>query len=225
MKIRTLENLQDTIDAEMAWRKRELTAIKANIQSSRNFAKNTALRAGITLLYAHWEGSVKNIAYYYLCYVSHLRLPYNRLKHNFLAISIKSDLSRFTSSSKLTVQTKIVSDIFSRYNQSSQIPHEGIIRTNSNLNASLFTEILCTLGLDIDAYSADFTLIDEVLLNMRNKIAHGEQLEELSLDEERYNQIHAIMFRLIDQFAVQVLNAASSKEYLLGEFTMESYGK
>ena len=55
MKIRTEDELQDVIDSEIAWRKKELSAVKANINTARNFAKNTALRAGITLLYAHWE--------------------------------------------------------------------------------------------------------------------------------------------------------------------------
>ncbi len=86
MKIKTLEKLQDTIDAEMGWRKRELTAIKYNIQEARKFAKDTALRAGVAMLYAHWEGAIKNIAYYYLSYVSGLKLPYSKLKPNFYAI-------------------------------------------------------------------------------------------------------------------------------------------
>lgn len=48
MKIRTEDELQDVIDSEIAWRKKELSAVKANINTARNFAKNTALRAGIT---------------------------------------------------------------------------------------------------------------------------------------------------------------------------------
>lgn len=39
MKIRTEEELQDAIDSELAWRKKELSAIKANVYSARNFAK------------------------------------------------------------------------------------------------------------------------------------------------------------------------------------------
>ena len=44
MKIRTEEEFQDYLDKETSWRKKELTAVKANIASSRKFAKNTALR-------------------------------------------------------------------------------------------------------------------------------------------------------------------------------------
>lgn len=214
MKIRTVENLQDAIDADMGWRKRELTAIKANIQAARNFAKDTALRSGIALLYAHWEGAIKNIAYHYLTYVSSLRLPYSELKLNFYAIALRSDVDRFTVTSKASLQTKVVSDVFANYGQTSKIPQEGIIRTNSNLSSQLFVEILHTIGLNIEIYENYFNLIDEVLLGMRNKIAHGERLESLSLDESRYNEIHNKIFFLIDQFAIQVSNAAITKQYL-----------
>ena len=95
MKIRTLNDLQDVIDAEMAWRKRELSAVRSNIVEARSFAKDTAIRAGIALLYAHWEGAIKNIATYYLEYVAMLGLPYGQLKPNFLAITLKNDLKSF----------------------------------------------------------------------------------------------------------------------------------
>lgn len=214
MRIRTVHELQDAIDSETGWRKRELIAIKANIQTSRKFAKSTALRSGITLLYAHWEGAIKNIAYYYLCYVSSLKLPYIKLKDNFLAISIKSDLLAFSSTSKASIQTQIVSSIFNKQNTTSQIPQEGIIKTDSNLNSAVFIEIAETIGVDISEYEMNFTLLDEVLLNMRNKIAHGERLESISLDEERYNEIHSKILNMIEQFAIQISNSASLENYL-----------
>ena len=214
MKIRTVEKLQDAIDADMGWRKRELTAIKANIKAARSFAKDTALRSGIALLYAHWEGAIKNIAYYYLTYVSSLKLPYNKLKMNFFAIALRTDIDHFVVSSKASRQTKIINDVFDKYSQVSHIPNEGVIRTNSNLNSQLFVEILHTLGLETYTYESYYNLIDEVLLTMRNKIAHGERLEDLSLDESRYNEIHDKIFYLIDHLSVQVSNAAIRKEYL-----------
>ena len=53
MKIRTVNELQDCIDSEMAWRKHELSAIRENVENARKFSKDTAVRAGIALLYAH----------------------------------------------------------------------------------------------------------------------------------------------------------------------------
>ena len=214
MKIRTLEELQDNIDSEMAWRKRELSAVKANIQSARKFAKETALRAGIALLYAHWEGAIKNIAYYYLIYVSDLRLPYNVIKTNFLAISIKSDLGIYESTGKASSNTRIVEALFAKHQMSSRIPKEGVIKTNSNLNSTTFVEIMAAIGLSCTDYEAHYKMIDDVLLNMRNKIAHGEKLEfVLSLDESRYVEIHDQIRGLMELFSTQVLNAAVTEDY------------
>ncbi len=214
MKIRTEEELQDAIDSELAWRKKELSAIKANVYSARNFAKNTALRSGIALLYAHWEGAIKKLAYFYLVYVSNLKIPYDRLKPNFLAISLKNDLKQFEETNKATLQTEIVNKILSRYNQNSRIPTENIISTNSNLNSTIFTEIMGVIGLPTDEYEGDYVLIDGVLLEMRNKIAHGEKLDLISLDEERFNEIYSKIFKLIERFSTQISNAVSLKLYL-----------
>lgn len=198
----------------MSWRKKELTALKSNIKTSRAFAKDTAIRCGVTLLYAHWEGAIKNIAYYYLVYVSYQKIPYNKLKNNFLAVTLKQQISTFEETNKTTLQTAIVNNMFEVWNKPSHIPTENIIKTNSNLNSSVFKEIMCTIGLKTDYYEQSYVMIDEVLLNMRNNIAHGEHLEGINLDEKRFDEVYNIIFDLITHFSNQVSNAASLEVYL-----------
>lgn len=214
MKIRCINDLQDAIDSEMAWRKHELSAVRSNVADARRFAKDTAIRAGIALLYAHWEGTIKNIATYYLEYVSMLGLPYGQLKPNFLAIALKYNLKSFEESSKTTIHTTVVADIINSQNTKSKIPVEGIIKTNSNLNSEIFVEIMATIGLECTDYENSYRLIDTVLLQKRNMIAHGERLEALDLDESRYYEIHDKILGLLQKFSNQVLNAAILKQYL-----------
>lgn len=214
MKIRTTNDLQDAIDHEMAWRKHELSAVRANVVSSRKYAKETAIRAAVALLYAHWEGSIKNIATYYLEYVAMQSLSYGQLKPNFLAIAIKYDLKQFEESNKSTIHTSIVSDVINLQSMKSKIPTEGIIKTDSNLKSEIFVEIMSTIGLPCTDYETSYKIIDTVLLEKRNKIAHGERIESLELDEERYCDLHDKVFNLIQLFANQVSNAASLKSYL-----------
>ena len=73
---------------------------------------------------------------------------------------------------------------------------------------------MATIGLDCTNYESSYKLIDAVLLEKRNKIAHGERLETIGMDEERYFEIHEKVFALIQLFANQVANAAILKEYL-----------
>lgn len=214
MKVRTLNELQDLIDKDLSWRKRELTTIKFNVKRSKKIAKDTAIRAGIALLYAHWEGSIKSIATYYLCFVSCQKLPYSDMKKNFLAISSKNDIALFRETNKATLHNEIIKVLFSKYKQPSLIPYDNIIKTQSNLNSEVFKEIMATIGLDFSAYENSFKLIDETLLKARNCIAHGERLEQLSLDEARFNEIYDQINKLICFFAIQVSDAASLKEYL-----------
>ena len=147
MKIRMINDLQDSIDAEMAWRKRELSAILATVKGSRNFAKDTAIRAAIALLYAHWEGAIKNLATYYLEYVSALKLPYGELKPNFLAISLKSSLDSFSESNKSAIHTKIVTEIINSDSVRSAIP----TRVSSKQEPILTPQYLRKLWLQSDS--------------------------------------------------------------------------
>ena len=213
-KIKTINDLQDAVDRESAWRRKELSALKSNIASSRKFAKNTALRAGIALLYAHWEGMVKNVASDYLEYISRQKKPYREITINFLALSISKKLELFKDSKKSSVHNKIVKEIEELYPQKSKIPYENVISANSNLNSKTFIEIMETIGLPYDIYEDYFKLLDDVLLKMRNGIAHGEQLNDISLDEERFNEIYEKMIEMMELFKNQIMDAAMNKKYL-----------
>lgn len=214
MKIRTEEEFQDYLDKETSWRKKELTAVKANIASSRKFAKNTALRSGVALLYAHWEGMIKNVATYYLCFISYQNYNYSELKQNFMALAMKEDLKTFDTTNKASLHNKIVNDIRCNDGKKAKIPYEGIVKTGSNLKSEVFIEIMETIGLNYKEYEPDFKLLDEVLLKMRNEIAHGERLEVLSLDEDRFDELYAVINNMMNKFITQVENAVYLKDFL-----------
>jgi len=58
----TKEALNSKLDGLISWRKQEMENLKLEIESSKTLvAKNLLLRGGYTLLYAHWEGSVKDL--------------------------------------------------------------------------------------------------------------------------------------------------------------------
>ena len=213
MKIRTIDELQDYIDKEHSWRRKELTTIKSNIFVSRSFAKNTALRSGIALLYAHWEGMIKNVATAYLSYVSAQKLYYRDLKNNFWSIVLKNNLEAFDDTRKSSKHNRIVRNIRNMGDQKANIPYEDIIKTKSNLNSSIFKEIMETIGLDYSQYEGNFKLLDEVLLKMRNEIAHGEKPEYMDLDEERFNEIYDKITNMMNMFNTQIINAACLKEF------------
>lgn len=213
MKIRASTDLLEYISEEWSWRRKELTALRSNIHSSRAFAKNTALRSGIALLYAHWEGFVKNVATAYLELVSRQKLPYERLKNNFWAIAIKNELNSFEESKKASIHNKIVCNIKAMGAVKSSIPYENVIKTNSNLKSDIFVEIMSVIGLEYSHFESDFQMLDSVLLEMRNKIAHGDDAV-ISLDEMRFDEIYDVIIKMMEMFRTEVENAAIRKSYL-----------
>ena len=220
MKIKNLNDLEEKIDNELAWRKKELTSIRVDVESSEIKEKSEqsrAIRSGIAMLYAHWEGAIKSIAEFYLIYVSGLNLKYGELKNNFLAIVIKNSLTEFEDTKKATIHNKLIDDIYSKKNEISQIPYKNIIKTDSNLKMDIFKEITATIGIDHNPYMLKKMLVDKRLLGNRNKIAHGERLETLDgiSNPAEYIELHKTIIELIDNFAQNIKDAAWNEDYKL----------
>jgi MAE_28990/MAE_18760-like HEPN len=216
MKIRTLENLNQRLTDDLFWRKREIADLKGLIDN-RSFTAskhNTLLRSGVTILYAHWEGYIRTAATSYLEFVARQKLTYDELAINFVAIGMKVKLSEVTEANKATVFIEATKFILTQTNQRSSIPYEDIISTGSNLSSSILREITCLLGLDYSTYETSQIMIDEQLLSRRNKIAHGERLEYLSLDRDEYQQLHEQILAMMEHFRNQVENSASQQLYL-----------
>ena len=218
MKIKNLNELEEKIDQELAWRKKELTSIRIDVEESEQKEKSEqskAIRIGITMLYAHWEGAVKAIAEYYLVYVSGLHLKYGELKNNFLAIAIKHSLNEFEETKKATIHNKLIDNIYLKKDEESQIPYKNVIKTESNLKMDIFKEIVATIGIDENPYMLKRMLIDQRLLGNRNKIAHGERLEMLDgiVVVSDYLELHTTVLELIEKFALNIKEAARNEDY------------
>lgn len=209
MKIRTKENFIDLIDKEIAWRKKELSFLKGNVkENSPNY--KTHLRSAIVLLYAHWEGFVKNSCELYLSYIKAQKLNYNELSENIIALSLKYNLKDFEQSNKSTIHCQIVDFLLNNLNQRATIPDNDIIKTGSNLNSTILKEILTTVGLDYKEYELKNNLLDSVLLKNRNSIAHGEYIE---LNELNYNELYSDILAIMDDIKNRLSNSIVLEEF------------
>src|SRR5579872_1537411 len=139
-KIRTLEELQQNLDEDLVWRKRELATIKALV-TAKSFSKEITdchIRSGIALVYAHWEGFIKSAGSAYLTYVASQRLTYSKLTNNFIAIASKKLLNEATQSNKIAIYAKVteffITGLAERCNFSTEIV------TRSNLSSEVLRE-------------------------------------------------------------------------------------
>lgn len=211
MSIRTKEELQKRLHDQLAWRKQELTRIMLHIDESSGEARATALRAGVALLYAHWEGFVKNAMDAFLEYISNRNLKLGELQPNLAALAIQGKFRKAEQSSRIEFRKEIVSSIRAG-TESANLSAKMAPSTRANLTYDVFKEITTSLGLDISLYSTKEMLINESLVSARNNIAHGEFV---LIDVQQFKAMKEDIVSLMDLFSDQVQNAAATKAYLL----------
>jgi hypothetical protein len=213
VKLRTPSDLQDAMSEEFAWRKVELSALKGLVHSNRTLRnRDLCIRAAVTILYAHWEGFVKNIGTLYVRFVSEQQLKPNELSPCFFAVAMSSIVQDVGASSKIQPALELVAYIRDQYDKRSNILWRSAVQTQSNLSSVVLREIALTLGLDYSRFSTKEKLLDERLLNNRNNIAHGRHI---IIDTEEYFELHDEVFGLMQDFFNQVDNAVTMASYRL----------
>jgi len=210
MKIRTAEELQTRLDEDFAWRRKELTVIFTNVKSSKHLQVNTNIRIGVVILYAHWEGFIKNAAELYLIFVACKKLTLKQLSNNMIAVSLKSKLIEFEETNKNTVHTQLINFLLGDLNIRAQIPTENIIKTRSNLNSSILKEILSIIDIDYAPYELKEKYIDSQLLRIRNSVAHGQNPE---INEAEFYELYHEMTNLMSLIKNEITNNAILSKY------------
>lgn len=213
MTIRTQDELIKQVDQQLIWRRKELTEIRTLIEGCHKDCsrQRTLIRAGVALLYAHWEGFVKIAGTYLLEYISEQRCIHADLNPNILSIILRKHINTAKYSKKVSVNGELVEFFCTKMQSRARIPTKDVIDTGSNLSSSILYEILWVLGLDEAEYTTKKYLIDEKLVNRRNHIAHGEPLD-ISVND--YFTLHDEVQGLLDKFRTQVQNACVNKTFM-----------
>ena len=210
--IRSEEDLVDKIASDRSWRIKEIQDFKNIILSSSisDNRKRMLYRAGVALLYAHWEGFVKKVGSYFLEYVAMQRLTVDELKNNFITLIIKGKLDHASNSKKYSTFGEIADFLLEKSSTRARVPYKGIVNTESNLSTKVLREIVWCLGLEYRPFEVKEKFIDSRLVDKRNHIAHGE---EIFVDEEDMLEIIDEVLMLMEEFRNQVENAAILNSY------------
>ena len=215
MKIRTLDDLEDILDSELAWRKKEMTlAINHFLSSKSDLSKQYNLRGALLLIYAHWEGYIKKASEAYLEYVISKRVTYDLLKSNFLAVGLTNHIENAADIKSIKNKKNIIDFVLNDlcttkfYGKSSEM-----VFAESNLNIEILKKICLSIGIDAEILSADKHWIDNRLLQFRNKAAHGERIFPGEIDF-KIEDLKSEIQTLLDKYRSLISNAAVGKEYL-----------
>lgn len=210
-KLRTQSDLADAMSTEFAWRKKELAGLKAMVIATQSpSSRDMRIRAAVTLLYAHWEGFIKNIGTLYVEFVANQRLKHNELSTSFLAVVIHSMVQEVGLSNKIKPCMELADFFRSEGEARSSLAWRSAVQTKSNLSSVVLKEIVISLGLDYSRFETKEKLLDEQLLNNRNNIAHGK---DRVIREEEYIDLHGNILGMMQDFYNQIENATLTSAF------------
>jgi len=218
MEIITIEQLHDKLCDAYSWRIKELANINNDIKVAQKPRKALFTRMAIVLLYAHWEGYIKEAADIYINFVSNQTIIYSDLSKSFLALAIEKQIRKINNSKKAKPYLELVDFVTSGLAQNLQIPYDTI-DTESNLTSSVFENITIRLGLDYSRYALMEKLIDKDLAEKRHLIAHGQYRE---ISEKDFSDVYVKIVNILNDFNNQLLEAVINKDYLNQAFRVRN---
>lgn len=212
MAVSTDADFENHLDEELAWRRIELSAYATQLQSASRQNPSSplsrALSRGLaTLLYAHWEGYGK-IAFESYLKVVLKRKPVAREANDGLLTSHALQILRRMDAGDGQAAAELIE--LARGNSSTRLrlPQEKMVNTKSNLRHEVLEGIMEALGVPCDEFSTKKNLIDKLLCDRRNDIAHGRAYfpppsEVLELHAEVLSMMEAIRDITIGQLRTQ----------------------
>jgi hypothetical protein len=210
-KMQTSSLLQDYLDEESAWRIKEISDLKIGVRTAEGARKRTLIRASVPLIYAHWEGFVKNVSTAYVNFVNCQRLNYEQLRTCFVVFGLKGKLNDLTGSRQAKRNNEIINFLFNELKGKAKLNLSNAIDTESNLNSEVFGNIAESIGIDPSPYESKYNFIDISLVKRRNDIAHGQSLD---LDADDCRKLADEVIFLIRRYKTDIENAVALKEYL-----------
>lgn len=213
-----LVEFQDAVQRELAWRKREISAIRTQSFQAEE-AANHVFRGGQVLLCAHSEGFLKSTTGLYIEHVFAQDVRVRDLTPQFIAIAYfgavrKVAGAKFPGSEEhhLALAARILATFDRRVTAPA-----WKVDTEGNPTSEVVERILKSIGVDphlgMDAagWATTRVFINEHLVRDRNHVAHGEWLQP-----SRQSMLERAqrLLELLDQLASQVFLLAETRPYL-----------
>jgi MAE_28990/MAE_18760-like HEPN len=208
-KLRTLAQLQDALDAEMSWRIKEISDFKVATKMQTGTSR-TFVRAGVALVYAHWEGFIKAASEIYLNFVENQGHIYRDLKTCFAVFGLKGRLALLGDGRKAKSNIEALNFLLEEMDKPAKMTMSNAIDTESNLTSKVFANILASLDISMLPYETKFNLIDVSLVHRRNKVAHGDYLDLPSRD---FSNLADEVLQMMRNYKTDIENAASLQSY------------
>lgn len=214
MAVRTIDELQDALDSTLSWRRVELSVLKGLIEQHESKSQSlpagrSLRRAGIAMLYAHWEGFTKECLQAYVDFLVRRRPKLAELNDGLLQTALLHAFRRADSGDDAARQG-LIEAIRKGGDVRSQLPKTHMVNTQSNLRSAVLMGLLEDFGLDAAAFELREQLIDRRLCDIRNSIAHGRDACP-AIGE--FSDLHAEVIGMMEEIRDLILAAARTGSY------------
>lgn len=195
------------------WRKRELEALKkislVSLSNLSEEVKRQFLRMSILYVYAHWEGYVIEAFKVLIGYLNELKLKNSEVNINLLVFSRKTEFQKLTGNLKFSKCCDFAYKLYGMKGDEFSIDQKHF-STNSNLRYSQLERIFEWFKMEntIKQYEND---IDK-LVNIRNRIAHGEN--GIIIEYDNLNETINIMIDIFDRIILSINDYLKEEKYL-----------
>lgn len=173
--------------------------------------EKTAIRMAIPLLYANWEGFVREVCQLYLEYVENSGIRIRELRAGLLGYLWTPSLKPLTGGLNFE-RKKAVAELALNCMENSVrfADSERIINTKSNLNFDVLMDIGTHLCLDTTAF-VPWKHHLNALVHVRNNIAHGSNPSVLNYDA--FEQHAASLISLMEKFENILAQALENQSF------------
>lgn len=213
----SLERLQDRLDKDISWRKKEISALRASSANDQESRKHI-YRAGLVMLCAHWEGFLRCSLQFYLEHVFSHRLSIKDLAPEFVAIYYFQDVIKAASAKSPGTEQhhlRLAKRILEGNDIKCTKP-SWKVETGANPSSIVTSALLIDLGLDkqlgLDgaAWTTTKVFIDEQILKVRNQVAHGEGR---LVNHDEFTEASERVVAMCDKLSSLIICAATKKTY------------
>ena len=173
--------------------------------------EKTAVRMAIPLLYANWEGYIREVCQLYLEFIEASGTRIRELMPGLLGYLWTSALKPLTGGLNFE-RKKVVAELAlnSMENPVRFADSERIINTKSNLNFDILMDISTHLCLDNNAFMPWKHHLN-ALVHLRNNIAHGSTPNGLNYNI--FEKYASSLIDLMEEFEKIIVNALDKRNF------------
>lgn len=173
--------------------------------------ESTAARMAIVMVYAHWEGYVKEVCQLYLEFVESAVTCCRELQPALLGYLWTPMLRPLTGGINIKRKTAVAESALYSLGEPVLFPEaEKTIDTRANLNYSILETIASSLCLDISKLATWRPHLNS-LVHLRNNIAHGALPGSLTYSD--FDDHASVILALMEDFELVLMTAVRTRAF------------